>query len=89
MYTTERTFLRSEVFCPNGIGGGAWGCRTVGFLDSVCFSVMQGIVCRPFESRDLEGSRTMMLVLLTESGFGGASSESEVSQFSERTGAGG
>ena len=70
------------MFCPNGIGGGPRGCRAVGLLDPVGFSLMGGST-RAFSSRGASGmgngSGTVCFEVFVESASGGAPSESEES----------
>lgn len=89
----KRTFLRSEVFRPNGVGGGPRGCRALGFLDPVDFSLTEGFTWVFPESWEVSGrgngSGTIFFVVFVESVSGGTSSESEESQSSGSTGVGG
>jgi hypothetical protein len=80
------------VLCPNGVGGGPRGCRVVGLLDPVSFSLTEGSIRMSFGFREVSGggdSGKMSFMFFVESGFGGASSESEDPQSSADAGAGG
>ena len=87
----KRTFLRSEVFRPNGVGGGPRGCRAVGLLDPVDFSLTEGFTWAFPGSLGVSGrgnnSGTVFFVVFVESVSGGTSLESEESQSSGSTGA--